>query len=200
MSIFRLIVVIVVGAGLMAWRLLVGRSQLIITSDKLLFPTVSGFNLDRQELEFPRDFAGELNLIFIAFLQQQQLVVNTWLPYAQEVEGTFPGVVMNFQPSRNCRRSRAPLLTRGCGRAFPTQRLVSAPLPCTLTWKNSCKPPVSRIGARFISCWSTARVRFCGAQPAISSRSKGMNWLKRLKTQRGMSRERGNLLLDLCAC
>ena len=27
-----------------------------------------------------------------------------------------------------------------------------------------------------------------------------MNWLKRLKTQRGMSRERSNLLLDLCAC
>jgi hypothetical protein len=93
MWIFLLTVVIIVGAGLMAWRLLVGRSQLIVTSDKLHFPIVSGFNLDRQELEFPRDFAGELNLIFIAFLQEQQSVINTWIPYAQEVEYTFPGMV-----------------------------------------------------------------------------------------------------------
>jgi len=93
MWIFLLASVLVVGAGLMAWRVLVGRSQLVVASDKVHFPTVSGFNLDRQELQFPRDFAGELNLIFIAFLQQQQTVINTWLPYAQELEDTFPGVV-----------------------------------------------------------------------------------------------------------
>ena len=93
MWIYLLTGVIIVGAGLMAWRLLVGRSQLVVTSDKVHFPTVSGFNLDRQELQFPRDFAGELNLVFIAFLQEQQYVINTWIPYAQEVENTFPGVV-----------------------------------------------------------------------------------------------------------
>jgi hypothetical protein len=99
MWIFLLTVVIVVGVGLMAWRLLVGRSQLVVTSDKLHFPTVSGFNLDRQEFQFPRDFDGELNLIFIAFLQQQQMVINTWLPYAQEVEDMFPGVVYYELPT-----------------------------------------------------------------------------------------------------
>jgi hypothetical protein len=93
MWIYLLTGVMVVGAGLIAWRLLVGRSQLVVTSDKVHFPTVSGFNLDRQELQFPRDFAGELNLIFIAFLQEQQSVINTWIPYAQEVEYTFPGMV-----------------------------------------------------------------------------------------------------------
>lgn len=92
MLIFLLASVLVVGAGLMVWRVLVGRSQLVVASDKVQFPTVSGFNLDRQELQFPRDFAGELNLVFIAFLQQQQTVINTWLPYAQELEDTFPGV------------------------------------------------------------------------------------------------------------
>ena len=60
--------------------LLVRRSRLEVGSDSVRFPTVSGCNLNRQELEFPRDFRGDLNLLFVPFLQFQQAIVNTWIP------------------------------------------------------------------------------------------------------------------------
>jgi len=70
--------------------IVVRRSRLEIGSDSAQFPTVSGFNLNRQELEFPRDFRGDLNLLFVPFLQPQQFVVNTWIPLADELEAIFP--------------------------------------------------------------------------------------------------------------
>jgi hypothetical protein len=70
--------------------ILVRRSRLEVGSDSAQFPTVSGFNLNRQEFEFPRDFGRDLNLLFVPFLQPQQFVVNTWIPLADELEATFP--------------------------------------------------------------------------------------------------------------
>jgi hypothetical protein len=68
--------------------LLVRRSRLEVSSDSVKFPAVSGFNLNRQELEFPRDFRGDLNLLFVPFLQPQQVVVNTWIPFADTLEAS----------------------------------------------------------------------------------------------------------------
>jgi hypothetical protein len=59
-----------------------------VGSDSVQFPTVSGSNLNRQEFEFPRDFRGDLNLLFVPFLQPQQVVVNTWLPFADTLEAS----------------------------------------------------------------------------------------------------------------
>mgnify|MGYP001829155217 CR=1 FL=1 len=86
------------GIGLL-WRFAPRPSILAISSDNTYFPTVSGFNLDRQEFVFPGDLAGELNILFIPFLQQQQAVVNTWIPFAQESEAAFPGVVYYELPT-----------------------------------------------------------------------------------------------------
>jgi hypothetical protein len=83
----------------MVWRALVGQSRLVVQRDDVHFPTVSGYNLDRQEREFPRDFDGELNLIFVAFQRWHQSTVNTWIPYAQELEGAFPDVVYYELPT-----------------------------------------------------------------------------------------------------
>lgn len=71
-------------------QLLVNRSRLEVGSDRAQIPTVSGSNLNRQELEFPRDFRGDLNLLFVPFLQPQQSVVNTWVPLADTLEASFP--------------------------------------------------------------------------------------------------------------
>ncbi len=106
---FRILAgIFAIGLVFMAWRIFVRPSRLVITSDKVHFPTVSGFNLERQEFEFPRDFDGELNLLFVPFLQQQQLVVNTWIPYAQELEASTPGVVYYELPTIN----KMPMLSR----------------------------------------------------------------------------------------
>jgi len=61
-----------------------------VGSDSVQFPTVSGFNLNRQEFEFPRDIRGEVNLLFVPSLQPQQFIVNTWMPFANELEAVFP--------------------------------------------------------------------------------------------------------------
>ncbi len=50
------------------------------------FPTVTGANLDRKQLTFPRDFGGQYNILLIPFYQRQQLTVNTWIPWAQALE------------------------------------------------------------------------------------------------------------------
>jgi hypothetical protein len=50
------------------------------------FPTVSGANLQRKKLTLPQDFQGELNLVLIAFQQWQQTQVDTWIPFAKQLE------------------------------------------------------------------------------------------------------------------
>jgi hypothetical protein len=70
--------------------LLVSQSRLEVGSNRGRFPTVSGSNLNRRELEFPRDFRGGLNLLFVPFLQPQQVVVNTWIPLADSLEASVP--------------------------------------------------------------------------------------------------------------
>lgn len=89
---------VIFGTGLL-WRFIPVKSKLMILRDDVHFPVVSGFNLLRQELEFPRDFGGKLNLVIVAFKQHQQLTVNTWIPFVQEVEGTFPGFIYYELPT-----------------------------------------------------------------------------------------------------
>jgi hypothetical protein len=56
------------------------------------FPTVTGSNLHRRKVTLPQDLQGELNLVLIAFQQWQQTQVDTWIPFARQLEGIHPGV------------------------------------------------------------------------------------------------------------
>lgn len=75
------------------------KSTLQVTGDEAKFPVVSGFNLNRQELVFPRDFKGNLNLVIVPFQQSQQAVVNTWIPFAQKMELDVPGFMYYELPT-----------------------------------------------------------------------------------------------------
>jgi hypothetical protein len=44
------------------------------------FPTVQGSNLAGRRFKLPHEFEGELNLVVLAYLQQQQADVDTWGP------------------------------------------------------------------------------------------------------------------------
>jgi hypothetical protein len=55
-------------------------------------PEVSGSNLAREKMTFPADFAGEINLVFIAFQRWQQRQVDSWVPLAEELVRTEPGL------------------------------------------------------------------------------------------------------------
>ena len=52
----------------------------------IIFPEVKGVNLAGEKFRLPLDFEGELNLVFLAFQREQQLMVNTWLPTADLLE------------------------------------------------------------------------------------------------------------------
>jgi hypothetical protein len=47
------------------------------------FPKVSGNDLNSRALTLPVDFAGSVDLVFIAFEMRQQQEVDTWKPFAQ---------------------------------------------------------------------------------------------------------------------
>lgn len=101
MMVLRLVLlagILVLGLVLFT-RIAPGRSQLTIQSNDQHFPVVSGNNLERMAFEFPRDFGGDVNLVIIAFRQYQQQTVNTWIPFAQEIEASFPGFIYYELPT-----------------------------------------------------------------------------------------------------
>lgn len=53
-------------------------------------PTVSGKNLLRQKMVFPRDFAGEINLVFIPFQRWHQDQVDSWVPLIEKIASALP--------------------------------------------------------------------------------------------------------------
>ena len=65
----------------------------------MTFPTVNGSNLQRAKLTLPQDFAGDYNLLFIAFHQWHQDEVNTWIPLAESCEAQYPGLVYYELPT-----------------------------------------------------------------------------------------------------
>lgn len=97
-----LLVLLLILGGVWLWlntKASVAASRLRVTGEGTRFPVVSGSNLQREEFEFPRDFAGSLNLVIIPFQMQQQEDVNTWIPFAQKLERSFPGVVYYELPT-----------------------------------------------------------------------------------------------------
>lgn len=55
-------------------------------------PRVEGTNLARKKMVFPDDFAGEFNLVFIAFLRQHQDLIDEWVPFVEQLTEEFPGL------------------------------------------------------------------------------------------------------------
>jgi len=58
----------------------------------MIFPTVSGSNLLRQKVTLPQDFQGKLNLVFVPFLQWQQMEVDSWVPLVRRLEAQRQGL------------------------------------------------------------------------------------------------------------
>jgi hypothetical protein len=90
--------VIIIGIALF-FRIAPRISKLLINKGQGFFPVVTGYNLNREELEFPRDFAGKANLLFIPFLRNHQDDVDTWIPTAQQIETDFKGFIYYELPT-----------------------------------------------------------------------------------------------------
>jgi len=55
------------------------KSEGVTQSPEGIFPKLTASNLEKQTLSLPQDFAGDRNLLLIAFQREQQKNVDTWL-------------------------------------------------------------------------------------------------------------------------
>ncbi len=63
------------------------------------FPTITAENLNKEEITLPTDLAGNPALILVAYKQQQQTNVNTWLDRMDEIQTAIPGVQIIETPT-----------------------------------------------------------------------------------------------------
>ncbi|MBE9100887.1 hypothetical protein [Vacuolonema iberomarrocanum] len=73
------------------------RNAIVLAADagdmtNIQFPSVAGFNLLGERFELPEDLSGRYNVVVLAYTQEHQNDVNTWLPALTEIEATFPEV------------------------------------------------------------------------------------------------------------
>lgn len=54
-------------------------------------PIVAGRDINGNDFVVPTDFAGDLNLVLMAFAREHQDDVNTWLPHVRELEASSQG-------------------------------------------------------------------------------------------------------------
>jgi|GEM_PF-1035007 len=57
-----------------------------------VFPPLSAETLEKRPVSLPGDFAGERNLLFIAFLHKQQAMVDSWTAHAPEFAARDAGL------------------------------------------------------------------------------------------------------------
>ena len=56
------------------------------------FPSVRGRNLNRKKIKLPEELKGKMNLLLLAFFQNQQKTIDSWLNFAVELEEKFNGL------------------------------------------------------------------------------------------------------------
>lgn len=89
----------------------------------MIFPPVSGKNLLRENKSLPRDFIGRVNLLFVAFEQWQQSEVDTWGPFAGELENEFEGLAYYELPTIQSRNTLYQMfINEGMRAGIPNQK------------------------------------------------------------------------------
>jgi hypothetical protein len=64
-----------------------------------LFPKVEVRNLEGRDLVFPNDFAGEVNVVLVAFQREQQRDVDTWTPALADLGKRVNGLHVYEMPT-----------------------------------------------------------------------------------------------------
>jgi hypothetical protein len=78
-----------------------------LAADTVHFPVVTSDNLEGRSLTLPRDFGGERNVVFVAFLRKQQEDIDTWMPFVKAAVGRTPNT--DFYEIPTIRRMVAPM-------------------------------------------------------------------------------------------
>ncbi|MFT5000267.1 MAG: hypothetical protein ACI8YI_001842 [Paracoccaceae bacterium] len=55
----------------------------------MVFPSIQSQNLNKDVVNLPADFSGDINLVIFAFKRNHQALVDTWLPAAETLAKRF---------------------------------------------------------------------------------------------------------------
>jgi hypothetical protein len=62
------------------------------TFNRVVFPDVSGSNLNGDQKDFPRDFKAKLSVVVVAFKRNQVSLLESWVPALSRLEQEEPEV------------------------------------------------------------------------------------------------------------
>ena len=65
----------------------------------MVFPFVRGENLEGRAFTLSADLKGAYNLLFIAFQRDQQIDINSWLPFAKQLVKEYPALAYYELPT-----------------------------------------------------------------------------------------------------
>lgn len=65
----------------------------------MVFPFVRGENLEGRAFTLPADLKGAYNVLFIAFQRDQQIDINSWLPFAKQLVNEYPALAYYELPT-----------------------------------------------------------------------------------------------------
>ena len=83
------------------------------------FPQVTGRNLEGRELALPNDFEGDVACAMVAFRQEHQRLVDTWLPHLAQLAEAEPRLSYYELPAIGGRWKLArPFIDGGMARAI----------------------------------------------------------------------------------
>jgi hypothetical protein len=57
-----------------------------------VFPSVAGHDLNGRPLQLPKDLAGDVDLLFVAFVRGQQSDVDSWKSFAEAARAKHPNL------------------------------------------------------------------------------------------------------------
>jgi len=87
------------------------------------FPAAEGVNLQRQRVLLPSGLPGDLNILIIAFQRWQQAMIESWVPFVEELEQTHSGVRYYELPTLESRDSLSrTLINEGMRAGIPDAR------------------------------------------------------------------------------
>jgi len=91
-------------------------------SADLRLPALRAENLLGEEFAIPGDLPGEIHLLFVAFRQRQQGLVNTWLEVADAIEADAPGLRYFELPTiARPYRLMKPIIDNGMRSGIPSE-------------------------------------------------------------------------------
>ena len=66
---------------------------------KMIFPLIQSENLEGRLFTLPKDLEGEFNVLFIAFQREQQIDIDSWLPFVKQQVMQYPALAYYELPT-----------------------------------------------------------------------------------------------------